>query len=55
MFYIRIKQHQNTPSKQNQQSKFGMEMRIMSLKPLDYFLYAIIQATENASRSDNQN
>lgn len=30
-------------------------MRIMSLKPLDYFLYPIIQATENAITSDNQN
>lgn len=55
MFYIKIKQHQKNPSKQKQQSKLGIEMRIMSLKPLDYFLYAIIQATENAITSGNQN
>lgn len=30
-------------------------MRIMSLKPLYYFLYGIIQAMENAITSDNQN
>lgn len=55
MFYIKIKQHQKSPSKQKQQSKFGLDIRIRSLKPLDYFLYTIIQAMENAITSDHQN